>query len=497
MTFIALRDFFLALSVFASPDITAGCEVLMERNPIPQVRVVHSVPVRDREDLPAFCQIQGVIDPSIGFEARFPLTEWNGKYYQAGCGGFCGRVLPDRETHSNAINHALRRGYATITTDSGHEGETIGDASWANNPEVEKLYAGEVLPRTHAAAHQLIKDLYGDEPDYSYFSGCSNGGRLAGKAAQDYPNLFDGIISGCPVLNLSINGGVFGAWVMQANRDEHGKAILDDKFVEKLPMLEANALRQCDGLDGDIDGAIQKPEICTVSLDSIPDCVEGNAPSCMTAVEKKVVNMLYQGPVNTRGVSLFYGLPPSSERYWRAWYLGNEENPPVGTLLAEGYLPYLGFAEDPEGYSVMDFDFDRDVGKLATQGALLDALKPDLRAFKKAGGKMIMWHGRADPLVLPGQSVDYYEAVRAEMGQDQVDSFFRLFMVPGMGHCWELPAALPDRMDMLAVLENWVEKGIAPEEVLVSELVQAGQKAQTGRTGILRPYPGMATYSPF
>ena len=490
-----LTAFILAFFTTASADITADCVALSESNLAADIRIVHSRPVRVREDLPAFCQISGKIDPNIGFEARFPLTEWNGKYFQAGCGGFCGRVLPDRETHSNAINHALRRGYATITTDGGHEGETIGDASWADNPEVERVYASEVLPRTQAAAHRLIKHLYGREPDYSYFSGCSNGGRLGAKAAQDYPNLFDGIIAGCPVLNLSENGGIFGSWVMQANLDQHGELILDDRFAAKLPMLEANALKQCDGLDGTLDGAIQKPAECAVSLDAIADCAGDNNSSCMTLPEKRVVRKLYQGAVNARGEQLFYGVPPGSERYWGAWYLGSKEKSAVGTLLAEGFLPYLGFTEDPENYSALDFDFDSDVKKLAAQGALLDALNPDLRAFQKAGGKLIMWHGQADPLVLPAQSEAYYKAVRAEMGRRQTDSFFRLFMAPGMGHCWELPAALPDRMNMLVALENWVEKGTAPAEITVNELVQGQQDIKTGRTGVLKPYPGLAVYS--
>ena len=140
------------------------CETLAALDLSPKIQITSNKAVSGKSDLPAFCQIQGTIEPHIGFEARFPIGEWNGKYFQAGCGGYCGQILPDRETHSNSINHALRRGYAAITTDGGHQSDSIGDASWASNPEVERIYAGEVIPHTHAAAFQLINEIYERDP---------------------------------------------------------------------------------------------------------------------------------------------------------------------------------------------------------------------------------------------------------------------------------------------------------------------------------------------
>ena len=208
------------ISVSLSANIKITCDDL-DLSALPSnISITKNVVIQNRIGLPDFCQITGLIEPSINFEARFPVSDWNGNYFQAGCGGFCGLVLPERETHSNSINHALRKGYAAITTDSGHSGDHIGDATWAhNNPLAEQVYARDILPITRAAGHELIKLIYGKDPDFSYFSGCSNGGRLGAKAAQEYPNLFDGIIAGCPVLNLSMNGGVFGAWILQANSD--------------------------------------------------------------------------------------------------------------------------------------------------------------------------------------------------------------------------------------------------------------------------------------
>lgn len=488
-----LTAMLLMVAALGQPDVAARCAEIALDSPHPGIVIESSEAVEQSDNLPAFCRIRGTIEPSIGFEARFPLDGWNGNYFQAGCGGFCGLIEPDRETRSNAINHALRRGHATITTNGGHEGESLGDGRWAlDNPAAEEVYAHRVLPLTHEAGHRLIKAVYDAEPAYSYFSGCSNGGRLGAMAAQRYPELFDGIVVGCPVLTLSVNGGAFGAWVLQSNSDGNGGRILDYTFVPKLEMLEQNALAQCDAADGRADGAIAEPALCRVSLEPIATCEAESRDDCLTAAEKRVVSDWYRGPVTSSGQSIFPGMPAGSERYWGYWYLGNETFNGVGTLLAEGYGTYLGFAEDPAGYSALQFDFDTDVARLAAQGELFDALDPDLTAFRDAGGKMLMWHGMADPLVLPDQSRGYYEAVLDAMGKSETAAFLRLFEAPGLGHCWELPAGLPDQMDLLAAVERWVEEGVAPDEIAV---VGNDADGNVIRQGSLRPYPQFAEYA--
>ena len=488
----------LIFSMGAAPDVAAQCRALAANPPHTSIRVAAADALPASESLPAYCRIRGTIEPEIGFEARFPLADWNGRYFQAGCGGFCGRVEPDREKPSNAINHALRRGYATITTDGGHEGESLGDARWAlDNPAAEAVYAHRTVPLTFEAGHRLVAALYGTGAERSYFSGCSNGGRLGAIAAQRYPELFDGIVIGCPVLNLSINGGAFGAWVLQANADANGGRILDHRFAAKLPMLAANAMEQCDALDGRADGVIANPRACTVDLAAVPDCGDEPADDCLTAAERGVVGKWYSGPVNGSGAAIFPGMPPGSEPYWGFWYLGTPDFPGVGTLLADGYGAYLGFPEDPVGYSALDFDFDRNVAKLAAQGRLFDALDTDLAAYRAAGGKLLMWHGLADPLVIPDQSRRYYEAVVGHMGADATGTFFRYFEAPGLGHCWELPASLPDQMDLLSVLERWVEDGVAPDGIAVTSDAAGSDRAvgDGGSRGTLRPYPRPAEYA--
>jgi hypothetical protein len=483
----------LLLYSAATISIANACEQVITENPHESIQISASQIVQQADNLPAFCQIQGIIAPNIGFEARFPQSDWNGKFFQTGCGGFCGVLRANRESKSNAINYALRRGYATIITDGGHQAENTWGGQWAkDNPAAEKVYAGEVLPLTFTAGHQLIELVYNAKPKRSYFSGCSNGGRMAAIAAQRYPKLFDGIVAGCSVLNLSINGGVYGAWVLQSNADGRGGEILNHAFVPKLPLLVENAMSQCDAVDGSVDGVISNPFACDINLDPIPTCDANGGDDCLTDREKRVVGLLYQGPVNSKGESLYDGVPPGSERYWGVWFLGTEDGPGAGMMLADGYLKYFGFSEDPDGYSAMDFNFDTDVPLLSSQGELFNALDADLSTFRASGGKMIMWHGLSDSLVLPGQSQRYFGSVQDKLGNHETYSFFRLFMAPGLGHCWALPAETPDQMDLLSALERWVEQDIAPDEIAVTQLNSDGAVL---RRGMLHPYPQVATYS--
>lgn len=205
-----------------------------------------------------------------------------------------------------------------------------------------------------------------------------------------------------------------------------------------------------------------------------------------------VVRKFYQGPKNSNGLQLFAGMPPGSERYWDYWYLGTNKLRKPGILLADGYLKYLGMTQDPLNYSALSFNFDTNLEKLISQGLLFNALDPDLGTFQKAGGKMLMWHGSADPLVLPNQSITYYQALEARMGSSNLQKFFRLYMVPGMGHCWEIPSILPDQMDLLTLLSLWVEEGIQPNTISIKQNSSSDAKI---KEGVLKPYPQLATYN--
>ncbi len=472
-------------------DLEAQC-LAMSSEDFPGATIDATAIVSDREDLPGFCQLQGVIDPNIGFEARFPLVDWNGKYYQSGCGGYCGMVMPDKPGFSNTINEALKRGYATVTTDNGHKGG-MGEASWAQgNPEAVDVYAHRGIYLTHAAGTAMTRAFYDTEPEREYFSGCSNGGRMAAIAAQRYPTLFDGILGGGGVLNLSYSGGVYGSWVVRSNTTDDGRRILTHRnFAPKLPALEQAVIGQCDATDGKTDGVISLPRQCKVDVAALPGCDKDAAGQCFTDAEKAVLEKWYQGPRTSAGKQLFPGMPAGSERFWAVWFLDTEDRIGGGNQLGGRYAKYLGFeGGTPDDYTSLDFDFDTDPARLAVTGKLLDALDPDLREFRDAGGKYLMWHGWADPLVLPDQSVDYYESVAKFMGgMDRIMSFYRLFMIPGQGHCWELPSDHPEMFDPITALDNWVETGAAPEKIHAR-----ARNPQTAviTDAVLCPYPATA-----
>jgi len=459
------------------------------------VAIASAVAITDRSDLPGFCAIRGTIHPNIGFEARFPLHDWNGKFYQSGCGGYCGKVMADKEGYSNTINAALRRGYAAITTDAGHVGD-MGDASWArDNPVAVEVYAEKSIPLTFEAGTAMVEEYYGNEPRYEYFGGCSNGGRMAAIAAQRYPSLFDGILGGGSILNLSENGGIWGSWVVQSNTGPDGRRLItQENFARKLPALEQEILSQCDSADGLADGHINAPRNCVVDVSTFPACKEQVTETCFTAVEVEVLRKWYQGPRDSNGQQLYPGMPAGSEPYWQVWFLDRPDGGVAGgNALGGDYARYLGFEGGaPEGFTALDFDFDQDPQRLRVNGRLLNALDPDLSAFRNAGGKYLMWHGLQDPLVLPDQSIAYYQQVLGTLGGEQaVENFFRLFMIPGMGHCWELPSAAPDQFDPITVLENWVEKDEVPDELVVrSARPDADGAAET----VVCPYPALPVF---
>jgi len=488
---LAFSGFTLLSSLaMAAPD-ESSCEALAS-HPLQGIQVESAAIVKDHESLSDFCAIRGTIEPTIGFEMRLPLHGWNGKLFQSGCGGYCGAVMADKPGWSNTINGALQKGYAAITTNAGHQAG-MGDASWAlDNPQAVALYAHQSIPLTDDAAQQLVKVFYGSEPQRNYFGGCSNGGRMAAMAAQRYPQRFDGIFAGGSVLNLSQNGGIYGSWVVQSNTDATGQRIITaENFATRLPLLEAQILAQCDLSDGVQDGSISQPRACQPNLEQLPQCTEataGNSTECFTAPELEVLKRWYQGPRNAAGKQLYAGMPPGSERYWLVWFLDPPGGTAMGNALGGDYARYLGYPEGvPETYTAMDFDFENDPARLAANGQLLDALDPDLTAFRDSGGKLLMWHGWQDPLVLPDQSVAYYEHVEANMGgKEAAQDFVRLFMIPGQGHCWEMSSDLPDQFDPLAALELWVEQDQAPEQLLLSRPHSA---PDADKTAVVCPYP--------
>jgi feruloyl esterase len=442
------------------PSAERSCAALVEAAPT-------GVAIATSEEVPApgggvaWCRVAGQISPSIGFEMRLPVEHWNGRFLVSGCGAFCGQVLADLPGYANSIDFAVRRGYAAITSDAGHQGSGPTDLSWAyNNPAAERLYAHAWVPRVAEAGRALLERFYGTRERFAYFSGCSNGGRTALKTAQLYPDLFDGIASGCPGVDAVSAAGVLGVWLDRTLFDREGQQLLS---AEKIPLLAKAVLSRCDSLDGRVDGVLSEPQTCVFDP-AVLECTHGTMDrDCLTPAEVQVVEKLYGGPRNSAGARLYPGLPYGSEPDWAVWLL----EPPGGGRphvadLGSNYLRYIGFPKDPgPGYSSFDFDLDRDLPKLEEQGRLLNATDPDLRRFRDAGGKLLMHHGLADGLTISHESSQYVDRVVAAFGGwREVDRFLRLFLIPSAGHC-------ADSFDPLLVLERWVEAGVAPDSIEV------------------------------
>jgi hypothetical protein len=453
--------------------------------PVREGRVVAATAVEPSSGLPAYCRVRVLIKPAINFELRLPAEGWNGKFYMAGCGGFCGKVDADRPGYTNGINHALKRGYAVSSMDSGHEGTAVWDGRWAlNNRDAEIDWGHRAAHVTAEASKALVQAFYGNGARYSYFAGCSTGGRMASMEASRYPDDFDGIVNGAPALDYTGLVATHLAWVVQANTDASGKAILQPLAMK---LVAAAVYAACDSVDGSKDGLIDDPRACTWQPGSL--ACRAEATGCLSPAEVQVLERWYGGVKDSRGRALYPGgIPLGSEPYWPAWLGGS---PSVGRRFADDFLRYMAFADDPgESYTALGFDFGRDPARLATMGAVYNADSPDLTAFRKRGGRMIMYHGWADPLVTPFKTLDYFAKASAKLGKDANETV-RLFMLPGYDHCGlqQGPGAGDSEKDIdwLTALENWVEKGLAPETIRMTRHDSAGGVMWTREVRQQRP----------
>ncbi|WP_210163076.1 tannase/feruloyl esterase family alpha/beta hydrolase [Salinarimonas rosea] len=428
------------------------------------------------ETLPAYCEVRVTARPAVSIEVRLPLADWNGKLYQTGCGGFCG-ILGRADAGGgfiNAMGPGLARGYATATSDSGHHGLSILDASWAaSNPPAERDWGWRSVGETNRVANALVEAFYEEPTERDYFQGCSTGGRMANRAALTYPDMFDGIISGAPALDYTGLVATKFSWLVQANTAADGSRILTPA---KVPLVAQTVMAQCDATDGAEDGVIADPRACSVDYAAVACEAGAEGADCLTEADREVLAKWRQGPVNAAGEQLYPGgVPEGSEPFWALWLTGREGG---GAGLLPGFVDNFGawmaFPEDPgTSWTAADFDFEEDPARLATMAAVYNADDPDLSAFREAGGRMIVWHGWADPLVTPYKTVDWYEkAAAAAGGEETLEENVRLFMIPGMDHCGLQPG--PDgisqaSLDLITALERWVEQGEAPTTVLADE----------------------------
>ena len=485
----------LTSQTIADTSILSANVVNGDAQPIPAASLRyakgHAMRAGDRPPLPEYCRVRGFVRPAINFEMRLPAVDWNGKFFMAGCGGFCGDLRPERLGQSNGINAALSKNYAVVTSDAGHWGAHAADGLWAyNNRAAERDWAWRVIPEVARAAKAVIRAFYGRTEDISYFSGCSNGGRMGAMATQRFPELFDGVLIGAPALDWRTLA-MHGAWTIQSNTGSDGKPILRSG---KVGLVAEAVMAACDATDGVVDNLIADPPACNFDPKSLRCDAGDDADTCLTGPEVGVLEKWYGGLPNGHGVDWKYNLAYGSEPYWPAWLTPPGGRKGIMEVYLENLFSYILFEQDPgPTYSLLDFDLTKYPATLDFMRPLYRADNPDLSRFRAAGGKAIMWQGWADPGAAPGAAIGYYEdAAELAGGKSVADDFLRLFMVPGAGHCFEAPHQSAERFDPLAALETWVEQGVAPEAIIAE---QVGSDGTAIRSRPLCPYPQVARYT--
>lgn len=428
------------------------------------------------KDLPQFCQVRGTIDGRTRFELRMPVG-WNGRFMMAGCGGFCGALKPDVPGYSNSINAALKKGYAAISHDGGHRGIS-SDTRWAyHDPEALELYAHKVLPVVTKAGVSITTAFYDKPPHHRYYSGCSNGGRLGLMAAQRYPSLFDGIAAGGSIFSISEIAGKWGNWNILQTLDRGKPAI----SASKAPLLKRTVMEQCDGKDGQLDGIVSMPEHCQPRFDHLQCRLGSNTQNCFTQDEILRLGRLYSGRLTADGDKVTDTLLPGSEHYADRWILSGNDEMAWGPAAATGYRNLLSYSLfEREQATPVDVDTMVEWAAKSKLPKLVDADSTDLSSFKASGGKLFIYHGWADPLIVPKPIIDYYQRTASDNGGlNALSEYARLFMIPGWGHCWEKPAEAPDQFDPLEIVANWVENGTAPNYFIAAQHDSSGRKTRT------------------
>ena len=456
------------------------------------------------------CRVASTVKPSsdsdIKFEVWIPTDgSWNGKYEQLGNGGFAGSIWVA------FIANAVSRGYAAAATDDGTSGPPRGAPTFLGHPDLQKDYGFRAIKVTTDTSKVIIEELMGKKPRYSYFNGCSCGGREALMEAQRYPDDFDGIIVGSPANDLV---GLLGAsflWDMQALLTGPRTDGVPDAYIpaSKLGLLSSAALVQCAGKDGGVstDAFLNDPRKCHFDP-AVATCKSGQDPdTCLTKAQVEAARKIYRGPHDSRGQLIFPGYEPGSESNpanWRNWLVGTSSSSPGDqNSLTMGFWCDQVFGKANCLY--LSINIDQEFEKASkTIAPIVNATNPDLRSFERHGGKMIQYAGWADAAIAPENGLNYYENVAR--GMKDVHDFYRVFMAPGMAHCYggggpnsfgngaSNGPVIDAEHDLLKALELWVEQGRAPDKIIATKYVNDDPLQGIAFQRPLCPYPQIAKY---
>jgi feruloyl esterase len=439
--------------------------------------------------LPPYCRLDGMVDRrtgaggrtyGIGFGLALP-ENWNGRFLFQGGGGLNGSVQNPVGAQAAGATPALARGFAVVSTDTGHQGQGAFDGAFQQDQQAALDFAYVAIGRVAVLAKQIIAQHYGTPASRSYYAGCSTGGREAMLMAQRYPTYFDGIVSGAPAMRTGYSNlatrSVAVAMNQVAPKDASGQPIPEQALSasDRKTVIDG-LLKACDGGDGLEDGMIFNTRACRFDPKTLV-CSGEKRDGCLSAAQAQAVEKAFTGPRDSKGNQVYPTFPYDTGI--------TATGGGIPGLLSPGKSP-LG----PPNRSLQQ-DVDREA---ATQAANPQAIVGDtwswtnLNAFSGRGGKLVFFHGMSDPWFSANDTIQYYEKLAASNGgAEQVQSFSRLFLSPGMGHCGGGEAAL-DTFDLLTAVVDWVEKGAAPASVV------ATGRALPGRSRPLCAYPKSASY---
>jgi feruloyl esterase len=437
------------------------------------------VPAGASSNAPAFCEVRATIAPvegsHIGAVYRLP-EKWNGKVLGIGGGGAAGNVTLE------AAVAGLTRGYATVQNDLGHA--STGATDWAfalKGPGQPNREA--IVDFGHRATHvatvtgkEIASRFYQRPVQHSYWQGCSTGGRQGLGEVQRYPDDYDGVIAGAPVYTpLTYSNAMLRVQAFHAKPESN-------LLPAHIPLIQKAVLAACDMKDGVADGILTDPRACTWDPGELA-CKAGASADCLTPAQIETVRRVYTGVKTKNGKWAAMPLMRGGESDWVARMIGTPQAPRgVNAVLGAPFLSFI--VKHDASYDFMTFDPERDMAALESGlAAEVHQQNPDIAAFVKRGGKLLLWHGFNDPGPSPLSTIDYFEALRSKVpaSKDAV----RLFLAPGVLHCGG--GAGPDRFDTLSALESWVEKGTPPATMLAT-------KANAPISRPLCPYPQLPRY---
>jgi feruloyl esterase len=473
----------------APSSSSSGCEALASLA-LPQAKITSAQMVAEGSfapptgsqrnaafaQLPAFCRVAATLTPSsdsqIQMEMWLPAENWNGKFLAVGNGGWAGAISFD------AIATGLRRGYAAASNDTGHP-DPGGGAQFALNREKLVDFADRAMHEMTVQSKTIINSFYSRPPRLSYYQGCSTGGRQGMMEAQRYPEDFDAIIAGAPVYNM-VHLNV-SQTALQVHMLKNPERLVP---ASKVTLLANAVVAACDVNDGVKDNIINDPRSCTFDPGTLA-CKAGDAADCLTPGQVESARQLYS-PVKTKSGAVVYpGRSPGVETGWAARI--PVAGKPVSPLW--GDMPkFVGHRD--ANWDAMSFDLETDLALTLANGGFIEASNPNLSAFKARGGKLLLWHGWADPGPAPENTINYYTQAAGATGGGSPEDWMRLFLMPGVAHCGG--GVGPDQADFLGAMERWREQGVAPAQITASR--NPGREGRSPMTRPLCPFPQVARY---